>query len=133
MIRSRSAIHLLNMAAARLELDAADPALVKALRQAATLKADKRARGEVARDADAAEEQKLIERQRTLFNILPDSQRKTALKDAMLQRSYDLLWDGDARGCDALIEFLPSDEVEAMLNAWTNDQIEPDTAKSKWH
>ena len=49
--------------------------------------------------------------------MLPSSNSTDRLKEAMLQRAYDLLWDGDTDGCDALIEFLPSDDVTKMLDA----------------
>lgn len=52
------------------------------------------------------------------------------------QRAYDLLWDGDALGCDALIEFLPSSEVEAMLNAWSDDWDDDEKLskpRSRWY
>ena len=130
-MRSRSQIHLLTVAAARLEEDHANPKLIADLREAAGFKAKKRARAETLNDHDAAEDNKRIERQRTLFNTLPDSERVAALRKAMLQRAYDLLWDGDCMGCDALTEFLPSADVEKMLDAWQDDQF--DKAKSKWY
>lgn len=68
------------------------------------------------------EDRKRQERQRTLFAMLPSSNAVDRLKEQMLQRAYDLLWDGDANGCDALIEFLPSRDVEAMFEAWDHDQ-----------
>ena len=64
-----------------------------------------------------AEDETRVARQRTLFNMLPSSNSTDRLKEAMLQRAYDLLWDGDTDGCDALIEFLPSDDVTKMLDA----------------
>jgi hypothetical protein len=108
------------VAAARLEADHANPKLVADLRDAF--------------ETASPEEIKRVERQRTLFNVLPDSAAVTKLKDAMLQRAYDLLWDGDCAGCDALTEFLPSIDVDQMLNAWRDDQDEQSQKpKSKWH
>lgn len=115
---TRSRIHMLTVAAARLEKDYANPALVKALRSAAEEYAKAKAEGRDYRDAD----RKRVDRQRTLFAGIVNGPAKEALKKAMLQRAYDLLWDGDASGCDALLEFLPSREVEQMLEAWSDDQ-----------
>jgi hypothetical protein len=41
----------------------------------------------------------------------------------MLQRAYDLMWDGFTTECDALVEFLPSDLVEEMFAAWEADSM----------
>jgi len=124
-MRSRSEIHMLTIAAARFAEGAANPTLVEALRAAVEVKAGKKARGEDARDHDAAERQKL-------FNLLPNGSDKQRLKDALLQRAYDLLWDGNCAGCDALTEWLPSDDVTAMLDAWSDDQ-DNKTPRSKWY
>lgn len=52
--------------------------------------------------------------------------------DAELQRAYDVLWDGDGDGCDAITAKLPAKDVTTMLDAWLDDQCghEP---KSKWY
>lgn len=130
-MRSRSQILLLTMAAAHLEKACADEKLVTDLKRAAGLLADKRSRGERATKAEAAENDKRIECQRALFGLLPNGSDKDRLKQAMLQRAYDLLWDGDCMGCDALTEFLPGTDVEAMLDAWSQDQFE--TPRSPWY
>lgn len=65
--------------------------------------------------------------------------RKTAMAyrrqmiDAELQRAYDLLWEGDGEGCDAITAYLPDKDVKAMLDAWLDDQDPSNTTKSKWH
>jgi hypothetical protein len=69
-----------------------------------------------------ADDTRRQERQRTLFAMLPSCNAVDRLKEKMLQRAYDLLWDGDANGCDALIEFLPSKDVQEMFDAWDHDQ-----------
>jgi hypothetical protein len=79
------------------------------------------------------EEQRRIDRQRTLFNVLPTCSQRDKLKNAMLQRAYDLMWDGEAEACDALIEFLPSDDVGRMLDAWLEDQDAPEARRSCWY
>lgn len=48
-----------------------------------------------------------------------------------LQRAYDALWEGDAETCDAINAALPEPAVEAMLDAWLDDQF--DDEKSGWH
>jgi hypothetical protein len=121
---------MLTVAAARLEAEHANPKLVADLREAAGFKAGKRARFQIA----SPEETKRIEGQRALFNVIPDCAAFTRLKTTMLQRAYDLLWDGDCAGCDALIEFLPGADVDQMLSAWDDDQNErSEKPKSKWH
>jgi len=80
----------------------------------------------------SSEEERRCERQRTLFALLPDCHATDRLKEAMLQRAYDLLWDGDALGCDALIEFLPSVDVERLLGNWSSD-FEGEEPKSKYY
>lgn len=49
-----------------------------------------------------------------------------------LQLAYDLLWDRDGQGCDAITAMLPDKDVMAMLDAWEDDQM-GDTPKSEWH
>lgn len=129
---SRSKIHMLHVFAERLEDDHAPKEAVNALRLFANDRTIRRAEH---RDRDL-EETKRIERQRSLFNLLPSCSAADRLKEAMLQRAYDLLWDGDALGCDALIEFLPSSEVEAMLNAWSDDWDDDEKLskpRSRWY
>lgn len=83
-----------------------------------------------ARDRD----EKRIANQRNLFTFLPPGPSVERLKEGMLQRAYDLLWNGAAEECDAILEFLPSRDAEAMLDAWSDDQDErPGVGKSRWY
>jgi hypothetical protein len=128
----RSLVHMLNTFAMRLEIDHGPKDAVKAIQLFARDRTIRRAEH---RDR-SAEEEKRVERQRTLFNMLPSCDAVDRLKAAMLQRAYDLLWDGDAFGCDALLEFLPSTDADALLNAWCADQDNDDANKperSKWY
>lgn len=118
MSEQRSQIHMLSVAAARLESDHANPKLVADLRAAAKLLSEARAAGRGWTDED----EKRVARQRNLFTMLPDTRATDQLKEAMLQRCYDLMWDGNCIGCDALAEFLPESDVTRMFNAWENDQ-----------
>lgn len=127
---TRSLVHLLNVFAERLETDHGPKEAVEAIRLFAKDRTIRRAEH---RDW-SAEEEKRCERQRTLFAMLPSCNATDRLKEAMLQRAYDLLWDGDCMGADALMEFLPSKDVEAMLSAWTDDWSDSDKAqKSRWY
>lgn len=117
-MRSRSAVHMLHVLAQRLEIERAPADVVESLRRVADDKAIRAAEYR----AWNAEEERRCERQRTLFAMLPSCDAVDRLKAAMLQRAYDLLWDGDPLGCDALTEFIPSADVAKMLNDWSNDQ-----------
>lgn len=128
-MRSRSLVHLLHVFADRLEIDHGPKDAVAAIRLFAKDRTIRRAEH---RDWNAQEE-KRVERQRTLFAMLPSTDATDRLKEAMLQRAYDLLWDGDALGADAIVEFLPSKEVALMLNCWSEDCDDRDGPKSKWH
>ncbi len=79
-----------------------------------------------------AVEQKRIKEQRESFDDLTDGPIRDHVKDMMLQRAYDLMCDGQAEAADALCEFLPVDESDAMMNAWLDDQMD-DGPKSKWY
>jgi len=128
-VAHRSRVHMLTVAAARLEEACSNPKLAADLREAAKAAAKKRAEG-----CDYSEEdQRRIERQRTLFVTVPDTHALGRLKDAMLQRAYDLMWDGDCLACDALAEFLPSADVDRMFEAWHNDQDPKGDKKSKFY
>jgi hypothetical protein len=118
MMHSRSLVHMLSVLAKRLEIENAPADIVKALGRVA---ADKTIRAAEHRNWNT-EEQRRTERQRTLFAMLPSCDAVDRLKAAMLQRAYDLLWDGDALGCDAIIEFVPSKDADQMLKAWMDDQ-----------
>lgn len=63
-------------------------------------------------------EEDRIAGQRNLFTFLPVVPAVELLKEGMLQRAYDLLTDGDAEACDAILEFLPSTDARRMLDAW---------------
>ncbi len=78
-------------------------------------------------------EDKRIANQRNLFTFLPPGPSAERLKAGMLQRAYDLLWDGRAEECDAILEFLPSRDVDEMLSAWLDDQDDKTTSTSRWY
>lgn len=80
-------------------------------------------------------ERKRISRQRNCFTFLPVTTTVETLKNTMLQRAYDLLWDGHAEECDAILEFLPIRDVEQMLDAWSVDQDDTTQPEnySRWY
>lgn len=127
MSLSRSQIHMLTVAAAMVEASGGNPKLVADLRAAAQWRANKRAEG-----FGSGMDTKRVDQQRTLMAMVVNGPAKSALVDAMLQRAYDLLWDGSWEGCDAICEFLPSDQVRAMMDAWNEDQ-EDKGPKSPWY
>ena len=127
MTSNRSNIHLLRMIAMRFEGRAPKDMVATVTKFAAELEARRHDKRFVP-DAEIRQ----IERQQSLFSTLPDCAAVDRLKEAMLQRAYDLLWDGDGNGCDALLEFLPSKDGEAMLDAWMADH-DDDVAKSRFH
>jgi hypothetical protein len=116
-VKNRSRIHLLRVTASRFE-DNAPAKLVETLR---TFAQELEAREADGRNHNANEERR-IERQRTLFAMLPSCNAADWLKEAMMQRAYDLMWNGDGFASDALLEFLPSKDAEIVLSAWENDQ-----------
>lgn len=131
-MRPRSLVHMLNVFAERLDSDHGPKEAVAAIRLFAKDRTIRRAEH---RDWNEEEERR-VERQRTLFVMLTVGDATDRLKTAMLQRAYDLLWDGDALGADAILEFLPSRDVEALLNAWSDDfdnDRDKKHAKSKWY
>jgi hypothetical protein len=113
----RSIVHLLNVFATRLEIDNGPKDAVKAIKLFATDRTIRRAEH---RDWNADEE-KRVEQQRTLFGMLPSCNPTDRLKAAMLQRAYNLLWDGDCMGCDAIAEFIPSRDIDKMFACWSSD------------
>lgn len=130
---SRSAVHMLNTFAMRMEIEHGPKDAVKALqlftKDRTIRRAEKRDfHGEQIRTEDDIR----VERQRSAFAMVPDTPSLTNLKDMMLQRAYDLLWDGDPMGCDAILEFIPSKDAEKLLNAWSND-FEGDRDRSSWY
>lgn len=116
---NRSHVHMFSVAAARLEQEGANPKLVADLRTTAKNEAMRRVEG---RDY-SSEDEKRIGQQRTLLAMIPDSRAKDKFVSAMLQRAYDLMWDGQCLECDAISEFLPSALVEKMFTAWNSDQM----------
>jgi len=116
---SRSRVHLFRVAAARLESDHANPKLVADLKEAAKGEAKRTAEGK----GWSPDDVKRVERQRTLFAQLPAYSACDRLKEAMMQRVYDLMWDGDTNGADALAEFLPSADADAVFDAWQSDSM----------
>lgn len=127
-MKHRSRIHLMQVAAARLKEDRANPELVSALLQEAARLASKKAQGE----GWTPQDEKRVERQRTAFTMMPSCNAVDRFKEVMMQRAYDLLWDGFATECDALLEFLPSKDADAVLDAWDNDQNEKN-ARSRFY
>lgn len=127
-MKRRSRVHMLSVAAARLESDYANPKLVKDLREAASAEANKLAEGR----GYTSEDETRIERQRTLFAVLPSCNAVDRLKAAMMQRAYDLMWDGKCTECDAILEFLPSADAEKVLSAWDND-IDPNKERTPFY
>ncbi len=124
----RSLVHLLNVFATRLEIDNGPKDAIASIRLFAKDRTIRRAEH---RDHKHSDELR-IERHRTLFAMLPSTNAVDRLKEAMLQRAYDLLSDGDTMGCDALIEFLPSKDVDRMFACWSTD-FEGDEPRSAFY
>jgi hypothetical protein len=124
--RARAPAHVLTVAANCLERDGHNPKLIEDIRAMAAVAAE--SQGEFYR----ADDEKRIERQRTLFAMVQDSHAKDRLEEAMLQRAYDLMCDGLPVAADAIAEFLPSDKVERVYDAWLDDQ-NTRGEKSKWY
>jgi hypothetical protein len=129
-MRNRSQIHLLRVLAMRMEATHTPETLVKTVR---TYCREIEARIADGRVRLNREEERRIERQRSLFAMLPSSDATDRLRDAIAQRAYDLMWDGDALSTDALLEFLPSDLAEQVLDAWEKDNLDGESPKSKWY
>lgn len=108
---------MLSVAAARLQSDGANPKLIADLQEAAKEEAKRSAEGRTWNHDEVVR----VERQRTLFTMLPVASAIDRLKAAMMQRAYDLMWDGDTSGCDAIAEFLPEKDANAMFDAWLQD------------
>jgi hypothetical protein len=122
----RSQVHMLAVAAARLEQTSSNPRLVADLRKASDDFAKRLSQGE---GLDAADDER-IAKQRESFASIP-AIPAMSLRMAMLQRAYDLMWKGDCTACDALVEFLPVEDVEEMFATWEADQ--EGEAKSKYY
>ena len=80
-------------------------------------------------------EQKELERvQAKLEAVIRFEPSRSVIVTTMLQRAYDLLWEGNCQGCDAITDFLPKRMVRRMLDTWCEDQFEDDPAKrSSWY
>lgn len=121
----RSHVLLLTLAAARAEAQREPKEIVKALQAAAESRAKAQAEGR----NHSAEDEKRVERQRTMFAMVGDSHAKSVLLKAMLQQAYDHMWNAETAAVDALTEWLPSDDVDRMFRAWGND-IDPKNPRS---
>lgn len=119
---------MLSVFAERLESDHGPKEVVSSIRLFAKDRTIRRAEH---RDHTIADD-KRMERHKTLFAMLPSTDATDRLKAAMLQRAYDLLWDGDFSGSDALTEFLPSNDVDKMFQCWSDDQ-DGKNPKSKFY
>lgn len=130
MAAVRSRVHMFLVAAARLEADRADAKLIGDLRAAGEAEAAAVADGRGWTEAD----ERRVERQRTRFAELADNRATDRLKQWMLQRIYDLMWDGRTEGADALAEFLPSADLDRLFAAWESDQLaKTGEALADWH
>lgn len=78
------------------------------------------------------DDERRIGRQRTLFAMLADTRATDSLKEAMMQRAYELLSAGEAVAFDAIAEFLPSTDADAIGGAWLEDQ-DGSNPKSRWY
>ncbi len=127
MSAPRSQIHMLRVMAMRFQ-DKAPEKLVETVRTFA--------QELEAREADGrthnVQEEKRIERQRTLFAMLPPSDATDRLREAMKRRAYDLMCNGDGLATDAILEFLPSADTDEVFKAWENDQ-DGDEPKSRFY
>ena len=117
-MRNRSRIHMLRVLAMNFEGNAPE-ALTKAVRGYAR---ELEARASDGRRNDFVQENARIEEQRRIFALLPDTPEVELLKEGMMQRAYDLMWEGFALETDAILEFLPSECADEVLNAWDNDE-----------
>lgn len=80
------------------------------------------------RTRNRVDHNRLVERQRSLWNMLPDTTAKQRLLEAMLSRAWELLDCGQCEACDALLEFLPSEDAERMLRKYFPDEF-PDNGR----
>lgn len=67
---------------------------------------------------DAHKDNKRIERQRTMFAMMPDSTARDRFKESVINRAWELLDAGQADACDALLEFMPSADAYRMLDEY---------------
>lgn len=77
---------------------------------------------------DRHKEQARINVQRALFAALPEfgpaSVAADALKKAMIDRAWQLLDMGQHEACDALLEFVPQEDGQAMLDEYFKEEGE---------
>lgn len=119
----RARLHTLAVAIGRLEEDCASAELIKAMRDILDKEIERTASGREWREIGPAEE-KRIAHQRNLFTYLTPGTHKDRLLAAMRQRIYDLMWNGDGHGADAIAEFLPSADADKAFEAWEHDWSE---------
>lgn len=125
----RSRVHMLRVAAARLEeFSGGNPKLIADLRAAAEAEEQRISFGPADLDEDAAR----IDALRTAFHAIPNGGAKTAFMRAMLQQAYEHMWNGNTMAVDALTDFLPSIEVEEMFQAWENDDTGKEPKSKYW-
>lgn len=77
--------------------------------------------------ADAERER--ARRQRTYLTSLQGTLRDGLVR-SMLNRAWDLLDSGEAEACDALLEFAPAADAEALLDAYFKD-VAPEVTQPK--
>jgi transcriptional regulator with XRE-family HTH domain len=80
------------------------------------------------RDGQAAwmeSEQARIAGHQEVWDAVPESPEKDALKAAMLARAFDLLCEGRAEEADTMMEFLPQADVLAVLQLWETEVLYP--------
>ena len=74
---------------------------------------------------DACQERERVKQQRKLFAALPtlgpDGVAAEALKQAMIDRAWRLLDEGEVTACDVLLEFVPEEEADKMLHEYFPD------------
>ncbi len=77
------------------------------------------------RTFDAHKERERVKGQRALWTALPEfgpgNVAAEALKKAMVDRAWTLLNIGQCEACDALLEFIPEVDAEAMLKKYFPD------------
>lgn len=64
----------------------------------------------------AHEEMVRVERQRTLWAMLPDTRALDSFKAAILNRAWVLLDSGECEAADALLEFVPDKDAQKLLD-----------------
>ena len=62
-----------------------------------------------------------VERQRTAFHALHPNNAKDRFRKAMLDRAWELLDVGECEAADALLEFLPEQDADKLLDELFGD------------